>query len=176
MYEYRVGEPYISGRTRWPESVEYNYRSGGHELRMFLRHPSSNEIRAIRSGDTEFALVIDWPVLLLLYRFGDAIPWSDAPYSWHMVPEHQRTVPAEIATGQSAMLSIILVDADTGIIRVLRAVTLSPHFSRALHEAIAAQSVTRFNQAEFDAKLAELYRGDTRSLLPRATARTAGGR
>jgi hypothetical protein len=61
------------------------------------------------------------------------ILWSDAPYTWHMVPAEQRSGPPELAPGQGGLLTIILVNAETGLVGALRAVSLAPRFSRHLH-------------------------------------------
>jgi hypothetical protein len=59
-------------------------------------------------------------VILLLYRIEGFANWSDAPYSWHLVPEQLRTDPDE-----RALMTVVLVDAGAGIIRALRAVASS---------------------------------------------------
>jgi hypothetical protein len=45
-----VGKPYIAGHTQWPEAVEYNFRGGEHELRLFWRDPSVREVEGPRGG------------------------------------------------------------------------------------------------------------------------------
>lgn len=81
MRSLAVGKPYVAGRTGWPEAAEYSFHRGEHELRLFLLGPMEEEIEAIARGECEFALVYEAPVILLLYRFGLTIPWSDAPFS-----------------------------------------------------------------------------------------------
>ena len=178
MHLYRVGEPYIVGRSAWPEAVEYNYRSGEHELRMFLRAPTPREIEAVRTGDCAFALAAEGPVIFLLYRFGDSISWSDAPSCWHLVPETERALPESEGPETRALLHVILVDADSGIIRALRVVSFSPTFTRALHVAIRQQATSPWpGRAAYDAALAEIYRQypTTAHLLARTLAVSRGG-
>lgn len=93
MAEYRVGEPYIPGRTRWPEGVDFNYRSGALELRLFFSRLGDRDVRDIRQRECEFALYVEQPLIVLLYRFGQAVPWSDAPFTIGLVPLKQRTLP-----------------------------------------------------------------------------------
>jgi hypothetical protein len=95
MVMLQVGKPFIAGRTRWPVGVEYNYWAAGRELRMFSEAPRPEVVEAVRKGECEFALAVDGPVIFFLYRFGSAIRWSDAPYSWHLVPEPQRSLPGK---------------------------------------------------------------------------------
>lgn len=175
---YEVGKPYIPGRTAWPEGVEYNFRAGQHELRLFFRSPSAAEVEAVRTGDCEFALVVEGPVIFLMYRFGRSINWSDSSYTWHLVPEDQRELPETAGLLVHAFLHVILLDAASGLVCALRSVTFSPEFTLALHGAIHAQAEAPWpGNAAYDAVLAAIYRRYPTSadLLKRAIARTHGG-
>jgi hypothetical protein len=103
---------------------------------MFFEAPRP----AVRNGKCEFAVTVEGPVIFFLYRFGHTITWSDVPYSWCLVPEVQWSLPEPEGEESPALLHIILVNAGTGIVRVLRGVTLSPAFTQALDEAIRAQA------------------------------------
>ena len=46
MYTYEVGKPYIPGKNRFQEGVEYNYRSAAHELRLFLGQLRPGDVAA----------------------------------------------------------------------------------------------------------------------------------
>lgn len=168
-HRYEVDAPYVPGRTRWAEGVDFNFRNGELELRLFLGRLRPPEIEAIRRGTPEFALYVEETVILFLYRFGKAIPWSDAPFSWWLVPEEERSLPPAIHGPERALLQVILIDADTGLIRALRAVTLSPSLTLALYQAIARQATAAaWDQATFDRVLARLYReNDSQSLARR---------
>lgn len=175
MSTYQVGSLYHPDRTHWPEVAQYNYRGGEHELTIFLERPRTKELEAARVGAADFALIASPPVLLLCYRFGDGLPWSDAPYSWHLVPDAERTLPPEPELAERALLHVVVVDAATGIIRVLRALTLAPEFSRALHRAIRAQSRIPWSSHAFDRELSLLQRSTSAELAGRADVRCRGG-
>ena len=149
-----VGKPYIAGRTSIATRAEYNFSSGQHELLVCFSHLSEDEITAVRTGEAEFGLLIFGLVILFLYRFGEAIAWRDAPYSWHLVPANERQLPGAPATAETrALLCVVLVDADSNIVRALRALTFSPEFTSALHTAITEQAEERWDPGEFDAQL-----------------------
>lgn len=171
-----VGQPYIPGKVRWDEGVEYAWRGGGHELRLFFASPSAKEIRAIRKGMAEYALVVAPPVVLLLFRFG-SMEWSDAPYTIHLEGEQDRTPPPDVAGEARYLLTNLLVDAATGILQAIRVVSLSHTFTKALHAAIRDQLAAPFDRAAYDAHLDRLYRENPTSmrLLRLATARCAAG-
>ncbi len=186
---YAVGQPYNQLRRRWPEGARYTYRGSQHELILFFRQPSAREVRAVGQGRAEFALVAEGPLLVLLYQFRPppehlgappsvVIPWSEAPYTWHRVPLDERTLP-EPATDpeQRALLTLLLVDADTGIIRALRALTFSPAFSAELEEAIREQAQLPYDAATYERLQAglEARYPSTEALLAVARARCVGG-
>ena len=178
MHRIHVGQPLVEGQTRWPEAGEFNLYDNGLELRLFFRRLSKAEVRGVEQGECRFALVAEGDVLFFLYRFAD-LPWSDAPYSWHMVPPDRRVLPAMQDTGETrGLLHIILTDAETGIVQVLRTVTLSVDFTRALLGAIRVQASTPWcDQAAYDRQLAAAYERfpTTEAMLAAATVETSGG-
>lgn len=165
MHQFSVGQLYHPLRTYWPEVAQYNYRSGAHELVLFLGSPTEREVKAARKGKAEFALFVRQPVIVLAYKFGDGIPWSDAVYSWHLVPESERDLPsADLESEVRANLHVLLVDAHTGLVRAIRLVSFSPAFTRSLHGAIREQAAAPLDSVRYDASIAELY-----SLYPSST-------
>jgi hypothetical protein len=157
MHAYEVGKPYSENRRHWPELAQYNYRGGEHELVLFLARPTSDETQAVRRGDAELALFVERSLIVLLYRFGQALPWSDAPYSIHLVPFEQRTLPPETGPEEHALLQIILVDAGTGIIKAMRVVSMSPDFTQTLHNAIRKQFDQPFTRSAYNGELEKLF-------------------
>jgi hypothetical protein len=177
MHKLEVGKPYHPNVSTWPEGGEYNFRAGQHELLLRFGNLKPEEIRDVAEAVCEFALTVEQGIIFLLYRFGRAIDWSDAPYAWRLVPENQRQLPAPEATGQTrALLNVILIEATTGIVRAIRAVTFSPEMTRALHQAIREQAAQAWNVEAFDADLAAIYKQfSNHDLLRRAIVRCRGG-
>lgn len=155
---YQVGALYNPRRTSYPETGQFNFRSGQHELVLFYRSPTAKEVAEVRSAPFSIGLFVDLPSIVLLYRLGKS-PWSDAPYSWHLVPEAERTLPAVADSAETrALLLVFLVDASTGILRAMRQVTMSPAFTHALHDAIHHQASLPWSSGEYDRHLQGLYR------------------
>jgi hypothetical protein len=145
---------------------------------MFFDSPRAPTINSVRVGPADCALVVARPVILFLYRFAPAIAWSDAPYSWHLVPEDQRTLPGAESPATRAPIQIVLVDTATGLVLALRALTLSSAITHALHAAILEQAAEPWlSGATYDAALADIYRRYPTSaeLLKHAISKTAGG-
>lgn len=159
LHEYEVGKPYLPGRTRWPEITQFRLAAGQYSLTLFMASPTAAEKRDLKSGLSQFVLFTEGDLLILLFRFG-LQPWSDAPFSWHMEPEAERLPPPALTTPESRiLLPVTLVDAATGLIAVLRAVTWSPDFSRTVEAAIRDQIARPWpGQASYDRQLADLYR------------------
>ncbi|OFV96787.1 MAG: hypothetical protein A3H28_13750 [Acidobacteria bacterium RIFCSPLOWO2_02_FULL_61_28] len=175
---YQVGKPYIAGRRRWPEAVYYSYHRGGHWLRVFFHSLSVSEVEEVETGECDFALAVDGPIIFLLYRFGDTSRWQHASYSWHVVPERERKLPKPGTVESRAFLSVILVAAQSGMVRAVRRFSVSREFTQALHAAIRDQAASPWpGRAAYDAALADTYRRYPTStdLLSLALARCRGG-
>ncbi len=124
-----VGKPYHPDRKIWPQGPQFNYRGG--ELELFFDQPTPEEVRAVKEGRAEFALYDHDGLIVLYYRFADprgGVPWSDAPYHYHLVPEPERIPPpdpSKLSPEARAILHVILVNATGGQIRALRQLSLS---------------------------------------------------
>lgn len=173
---YRVGEPLRPGRDQWPEGAWYGFGPEGHQLTLFTSRITPELIDNIRFGETEFALVVDGPILHLAHRFGAGEPWGDVPFVWHLQHPDQRAAPAETPMGHRALLWVSLVGADDGLIHAQRGVALSPEFTRALHSAIRAQALAPFDPLECVLAFCEVMgdRPDALGRLRRASARAPG--
>lgn len=174
---YRVGELFQVGRDRWPECVQYGYGPYGHELTLFIADPVPEEIDGVRRGDGQFALTDLGPLFYLAFRFSDSAEWRDVPYAWHVQHEKSRAIPPAARGPEArALLWISLVDASDGIILAQRGVTLSPSFTRTLHQAILDQVDAPFDPLECTMAIAEAcrFRPNASLRLVRASAWSRG--
>jgi hypothetical protein len=189
MSWFEVGKPCRSDRTsapaggdyaaRWGEPKvveggEYAFRLGEHELVLRLGSVTQRELGDVGRGECEFALVVENDVLFFLHRFGRSLLWSDAPFSWWLLPEAERVLPPASEAERSAVLQVALVDAARDIVEAARAVPLSPEFTRALHAAIRVQASRSWaGRDTFDRQVAEAHGRcpDSRKMLSAAFAR-----
>jgi tetratricopeptide (TPR) repeat protein len=178
----QVGKPYIEGETSLEEAVKYNWSPDEHVFLLFFRNPQPHEEKAVRSGKAEFALVIEQDIIFMLFRFHGAhqrqqgIDWSDAPYSWHLLPATARRLPPEpqrLGPEEHTELHIVLINANTGIVFAIRKVRLSHEFTVQLYQAIRAQASRPFDKDAYLRQLDQLYTKypSAKDLLPRALAR-----
>jgi hypothetical protein len=174
---YRVGELFCRGRRTWPEGGQFTYSPGGLELTLFLSEIHDEVVNEVRRGEVELALIVELPLIVLNYRFGQSIPWNDVPYSWHMQPASWRVIPSVDHSLESrALLWITLVSTDDGIIHAQRGVTLSPSFTRSLHGAIRAQALMAFDPEECTSAISRVFvkYSSTVDRLALAEVRTMG--
>jgi hypothetical protein len=173
-----IEKPLFEGRTELPEAIEYNYQAGDHTLLLSMKNLHPKEIEAVRAGEAEFGLYCENSIVFLLYRFGEALPWSDSAFSWWNVAEEDRGIPAlRENLAERILLKIILVEASTGIVKAIRVTTLSPEFTEKLHEAIRNQATgEEFPRAEFVARSLAIYKNQTPfELAAKAIVKTRGG-
>ena len=157
-YCLEVGKPYLVGHKRFPEGIEFGWR-GTHdrpELRFFWPDLTDEEITAFNTGHIELAIYFESPVLLLLYRIDGATDWSDLAYTPHSSPQDLLDFP-EADDCQGLGLRLVLTDADSGIVRVLRDLGLSAEFSRALLMHMQRQAEASYDPVQFNQVLDEIY-------------------
>ncbi len=173
-----IGKPLFEERTELPEAVEYSYQSGDHTLLLSMKNLHPQEIEAVRESEAEFGLYCENGVIFLLYRFGEALPWSDSAFSWWNVAEEDRKIPAlPENSAERILLKIILIEAANGIVKAIRVTTLSPDFTKKLHTAIREQATgEEFSRSEFVARSLAVYKNTTPAeLAANAIAKTKGG-
>ena len=176
-----VGRPYHPDRRSWPQGVHFRLDGSGGELLLLMDRPTDSEVAAVRAGDADFALSTREGAILFLYRFGPApkrkggIPWGDGPFD----PHRQRAgveaaEPAATTAETRLLLTVVLIDARDGIVKAIRAVSLTPEFSRILfaevREALGRPPVP---DAAF-ARIQRLYTSEQLAKL--ALVRCRGGR
>ncbi|MBV8232686.1 MAG: hypothetical protein JO329_22115 [Planctomycetaceae bacterium] len=151
--------PFREGRDRWPPGSHYRHHRGGHELIRVVRKIGDDHVAAFLRGRAEFALLVDDPLIIVCSRFGAALPWAEGVFHWHRVPRPERAWPALADDPDAgAALDVSLVEARDGRIRARRRVTLSPAFTRVLHEQILEQARCTYDPSEVDRALATLFR------------------
>lgn len=155
-----VGKRYPGEWKSMQEGGHYSYNAAGHMLQLHLPGATDTEVRDVRAGRAEFALAVEGPVIFLLFRFGRQ-PWSEAPFSVHLVPKKWRRTTLRTAdTGERRnMLRILLIDTRSGILKAIRVCGLSAHFIDAFELALQGQPVSGWaGRDAYDMAIAEVYR------------------
>lgn len=156
-----VGQPYIADKREWQEGIDYNFVGGTHDLRLFLRHPTDEEVEAVSAQPFRVGVLVDQPVIILTFSAGDL--HGDGSYAWQRMVRAtgDETLPYLPKLNERALLHVTLVDAATGIVKALRAGTFSPAVTSLLHKAIREQAQAaatgEWDEAAFDRKVKQIY-------------------
>ncbi|WP_431881957.1 hypothetical protein [Micromonospora chalcea] len=153
----RVGHPYHPGVRSWPETAQLRITPDGVELALFMSRITPEEEQDVRQGKAEFAWVDAEHTAVLGYRFGGpARRWSDAPY--HPGRDPQAGLPAGAGEPQRHLaVHVVLVDADTGIVRGLRLTTWPPGFVCRVAETVTRMLASGYRQVAHDGALDAIY-------------------
>jgi hypothetical protein len=169
MHRFEVGKPYAPNLPLpLPEGAEYNFDGQAHVLKILYQDPTAQEIKDIKSGSVRFQLLVEGDLIVPLFKFGDQ-NWMEAIYSYWMLPEQYRALPPVLEPGQSMVLTVFLINADTGILEVIRTLSTPEAWVKRLHAAIAAQSAQPINRHQYDSQVTLLQtRSTTKDLVDRA--------
>ena len=151
-----VGERWSAEYNRYDEGARYVYRYGAHELTLFWNAPTQAEIAGLRDADVEVGLFSHGPAAFLLYKIRNVCEWSDASFNVHLAPEAERELPAE-SPGDRARLKLTLVDAEDGVVRARRILSLDKVMTQALKHAMREQDSAPFNRLIYDAAVQEVH-------------------
>lgn len=132
-----VGKRLDPAVGQWPEMVQFHYSAEGYQLLIFWKSPSKDEITGVRRGKIELATFSDEEAFLMLYKIENACNWSYTPFDWYRMPQSIRLKPAD--DHLKAEMEVILVDANNGIVRVIRKVPLTQAFIDAIHQGVELQ-------------------------------------
>lgn len=136
-----VGQPFIEGVTSWPaDRFEYRIWGGGnHMLQLCYGRLTERSIEAFKHGQVHVGIAKLDSTLFFLFRIEGFIDWSDQAYSLRLVEhDEDRQLPDHVA-GTHQVLSLVLVESETGIVRGMRVVTWSKHASAVLHRLLSEQ-------------------------------------
>lgn len=137
FYKIAVGELYNPARTRYPQASQWRLSESIVELVVFYPDPTPQEIEQFRTGRSQFALLAGDHALVLGYRFGDG-PWGDS--TWQAPRQTDLTAGVARREPDEGLLFVVaLVDATTGVVKVLRMTTWSAQFTAAVRDAIGRQ-------------------------------------
>lgn len=153
-----VGELFTPERTKWDcDRFEYRIWGNNHLLQLCIASPTQKEISAFHNGDLRVGLYVEAGVIFWLFRLDGVMDWSDQALSIHMVPEKDRDIPSAPLDAHVG-LSMVLVDADTGITAAIRFVTYSPHFANVFYRELKRQLESPFDLVTHKRIIADVYR------------------
>jgi hypothetical protein len=152
-----VGEPFSPEVTEWPERFEYRYFQGNHLLQICAANLTACDIERFSSGQVHVGLFLSKNVIFFLFKIAGLYDWSDQAFSLQLIDavEDRELPPAIPNTHQ--VLSVVLVEATTGLVKAMRVVTYSKHATAVLHRALQRQLDEPFDKAEHAEIIADVY-------------------
>ena len=153
-----LDQPFMEGIASWPDGrFEYRYFGGHHLLQLCLGKLSERDIAAFVRGQVHVGFYLRQAVLFILFKIENLMDWSDQAFTFHLVaPEDRELLPHTPGTHQG--LSLVLVEAESGLVKGMRLVTYSKHASALLHRVLQQQLETPFDADRHAALVAEVYR------------------
>lgn len=138
------------------EGVIFQYTESGPIMIIAFKRPRENEIKTIQSGDVQMALYTTPSIIFILSKFG-SLNWMDAPYSVRLHDNLILDWREQIAEGEGIALQIVLIDADSKIIKAQRMIGCATNFSQEMRKEIERQFEGTFSKEEYKQKLSDIY-------------------
>lgn len=159
IWRLAVGEPFAPGVTYvGVERFEYRYTNGTHLLQYIMGGITEREINAFKHGVMHVGLYARGDSAFFLFRIQDLYDWSDQAFSINALPEDAREIPNAGPGANKIVLSMVLVDADSGLVRALRAVTYSAHMSELFERLLRRQVLNNLTAEQHQLNVEATYR------------------
>jgi hypothetical protein len=173
----RIGAPFVDGVESWPDN-RFEFRVfGGHVmLQLCLAKLRKKDLKAFTEGKIYTGLYIRNEFLALLFKIESLMDWSDQVVNINLVKEEDSQAPQNIP-GTHQVMSIILIEATTGIVKAIRVVTFSKHATTLLCRTLQFQLQAPFDPELHAQAVAELYRRypNSKALVKAATVTERAG-
>lgn len=150
-----VGKLFKQDTFAYQEGIKFGFDASGGDLYIYFKSPTSKEVQAIKKGVFNLKLLEMNNILFLLFKFG-LEQWIDVPFSPHL-SRNKDFIPHNIENGMGYPLRVYLIDANTGILKVLKLIGLSTEISNEFREIYLKLRGNDFNAKEYDQMLNKIY-------------------
>ena len=148
-----------------PGEICFTMSGGNPTLIIQLPNLTAEEIQSVKSGEAQFKVIGLDGVIFWLVKLG-TMEWMDVPYSPHL--DKGITIP-EIPDGTGLAIQIILVEATTRIVKVLRLITVPTNTSRSFLKKVQYELQQPFNFNEYGLKVQKIYASYSTATLVKMT-------
>jgi hypothetical protein len=158
---YEIGDPHIPAIKTYTATTQYSYRSNNHEIALALPDPLPAKIQELKECKIEVAFYMEDDVICFLYCFQNKIAWSEMPFSFHLMPEAEQSLPSDpdlLMPVERDRVEIVFVNAVTKRVVGLKSAMFSHLFTVRLRAAIISQaSKTWPGRAMWDRQLRQIH-------------------
>lgn len=130
----------------------FEFSKEGPELRLFFSGIVDELVQSVANDDCYIGLMRSGDIAAVPWKIGDRLN-GDAQFHVFLYPPETRPTSDIMTRDSRYVMRIMLVDRDTGVVRVLRRVALTPELSRQFNEAIAYQLGNHIGREEYDAQV-----------------------
>jgi hypothetical protein len=142
---YSDGQPFLAGRSGWPEAIDLSISGDVAELRIFRSHVTHGQIHAIRNGSARFGWIDGYYTAVLCFSFatdeGEQLPWSAVCF--HAGRELDTVLPGTVGT--SICATVVLTDASDGLVKATCVMTWPADASDSIRATISRHLSTRLD-------------------------------
>lgn len=157
-----VGKPLIEGKTNYQEGVIFEYTEAGPILIVAFNRPAEKEIEGVKSGKLQIGFYEIEPVVFITVKIQGCGGWMDTPFTIRKYDgKHTFDWSDPIGESQGLALTIVLIDATTGIVQAQRMIGTAHNFAVGLRSAILRQLEKPYDSVAFNQKVNEIYRNYT---------------
>lgn len=155
LKKYEVGKLFDENKTRYQEGCKIDVTDLGINLMVYYNTPTSEEVNNFKDGDFKFNFAMIDDIIFFIAQFGNEK--MDIPYTIHLSKNLTNLDSIENENNE-ILLTVYLIDAKTGILKVLRAIGITTGFYNKLLENIKKQKDHEFNINDYDRNLQTIYR------------------
>jgi hypothetical protein len=113
---------------------------------------TKKDIANFLNGSLSFGLFFEQNILFFLFKIEEFLDWSDLAFTIHLAGDEKIDDNAGYLP-----FNLVLVESETGIIKGLRLVTVTPAFRSALARITQQQSKEPFDTIDYYKKFGALY-------------------
>jgi len=148
-----AGKPY-PGTLPEEDVAVFEFSKEGPELRLFFSGIPDEIARRVEQEDCYLGLLRSGEIAVVPWKIGDLMS-GDAQFHVFLYPPENRPTPEILTRDGRYPMQLVLVDRETGMLRVVRRLNLSPALSKELTEAVAYQLGSHIGREEYDAQVSQ---------------------
>lgn len=153
---YAVGETHPLGEDI-KEGISITYDNNyGFTLDFKLSNLDDNEIENFRSGILSLDLAYLNKILFFIIDI-DGFTFSDVAFTSNITALTSKEEIEDVKKGKGLSFSMVLTEGTTNIIKALRVIALSNHFSNILIDKMREQFDVNFNQVKHTMDCIDIY-------------------
>jgi hypothetical protein len=149
--QHMLNTPFEAGRIRWPEMLQYSCESAGHEVRIFVWHPTEAEIDAVDNATARITVQDHVAVCSIEVELEPGGKSLRAPIAWWLLSAHHGKVPPA-----GSPVRLTLIDGASGVVRAIGYTTMPAAAEAALIKRLRQQAKSPLGHLEMDNTLKKL--------------------